>query len=155
MKEGAGDGVDGDYTASLTAVPVGVEGEIYVGGPTLARGYLERPDLNRKKFPPRPAPSALTLTQLGKASGRDTEQQYARLYACGDWGRLLPNGDLEIVGRHDSMQKIRGYSVELRAVEQQLQLFEGVHAVAVLAVGAEGTDKQIAAFVVLSKVSYP
>ncbi|KAH8091925.1 L-cystine transmembrane transporter [Aureococcus anophagefferens] len=73
---------------------------------------------------------------------------YDRLYDTGDWGRLRPDGTLEILGRHDSMQKIRGYSVELRAVETALLQCANVTSCVVKAVGAEGTDKHIAAFVV-------
>lgn len=74
--------------------------QVYVGGPTLAIGYLNRPDLNEQRFIKTPA-------SLVKQYG-------PRLYRTGDWGYLLSDGSLEIVGRCDSMVKIRGYTVELK-----------------------------------------
>ncbi|KAH8078182.1 L-cystine transmembrane transporter [Aureococcus anophagefferens] len=102
----------------LSPVPLGMEGEIFVAGPTLSREYLLRPDLNAKRFPPRPANLPVAPQTPGQDVGNP--KLYDRLYDTGDWGRLRPDGTLEILGRHDSMQKIRGYSVELRAVETAL-----------------------------------
>ena len=130
----------------LSPVPLGMEGEIFVAGPTLAREYLLRPDLNAKRFPPRPANLPVAPQTPGQDVGNP--KLYDRLYDTGDWGRLRPDGTLEILGRHDSMQKIRGYSVELRAVETALLQCANVTSCVVKAVGAEGTDKHIAAFVV-------
>lgn len=73
---------------------------MYVGGPTLAIGYLNRPDLNEQRF-------IRTPPCLVDAYG-------SRLYKTGDWGYLLSDGSLEITGRCDSMVKIRGYTVELK-----------------------------------------
>jgi amino acid adenylation domain-containing protein len=131
------------------AVPRGMPGEVYVSGPTLARGYLNRPELNAVRFPPRP----MSLPKMPKLKhpGQDGPEQYTRLYKTGDWGRLLPDGGLEICGRHDSMQKIRGYSVEVLAVEAKLQQVPGITACVVTVVGEEGTDKHLAAFVVFDK----
>ena len=135
-----------DVGKRLSPVPLGLAGEIFVAGPTLARGYLERPDLTAKRFLDRPAGVPINP----QTPGQDTANAalYDRLYDTGDWGRLRPDGTLEILGRHDSMQKIRGYSVELRAVETALLKCSGVTSCVVKAVGAEGTDKHIAAFVV-------
>ena len=76
-------------------------GEIFVSGPTLGLGYLNRPELTGKRFPPRPA----SMSPLPKLihSGQDagTPTLYSRLYDTGDWGRLLSDGSLEILGRHD------------------------------------------------------
>lgn len=74
--------------------------QVYVGGPTLAIGYLNRPDINEQRFIRTPA-------SLVDAYG-------TRLYRTGDWGYLLSDGSLEIIGRCDSMVKIRGYTVELK-----------------------------------------
>ena len=72
--------------------------------------YLERPDLTGKKFVPRPPTiSAIPVLQTPGQDARDPAL-YSRLYDTGDWGRLRPDGGLEILGRHDSMQKIRGYA---------------------------------------------
>ena len=135
-----------DFGKRLSPVPLGLAGEIFVAGPTLAREYLLRPDLNAKRFPPRPANLPVAPQTPGQDVGNP--KLYDRLYDTGDWGRLRPDGTLEILGRHDSMQKIRGYSVELRAVETALLQCANVTSCVVKAVGAEGTDKHIAAFVV-------
>lgn len=74
--------------------------QIFVGGPTLAQGYLNRPELDASRFVERPA-------EVPEAAG-------PRLYRTGDWGYLLSSGLLEICGRCDSMVKIRGYSIEIQ-----------------------------------------
>lgn len=76
-------------------MPQGMEGMIYVGGPTLARGYVNRPQLNAQRFIKRPDS---VPTALGE-----------RLYFTGDWGLVRPDRSLEILGRCDSMVKVRGY----------------------------------------------
>lgn len=74
--------------------------QVYVGGPTLAIGYLNRPELNEQRFIKTPASLVQTYGP--------------RLYRTGDWGYLLSDGSLEVIGRCDSMVKIRGYTVELK-----------------------------------------
>ncbi|XP_070554169.1 uncharacterized protein [Ptychodera flava] len=118
----------------LQPLPVGVPGEIYVGGPTLARGYLNRPKLNAERFIQRPP---LVPEHVGD-----------RLYKTGDWGYMLYGGELEICGRCDSMVKIRGYSIETQAVESSLLELPSVNACVVLAKGEEGTDKFLVAYIV-------
>ncbi|KAJ7376857.1 hypothetical protein OS493_032005 [Desmophyllum pertusum] len=88
---------------NLKPLPVGLPGEIFVGGPALAQGYLNRPELNAYRFIERPR-------EVPEIAG-------PRLYRTGDWGYLLSSGMLEICGRCDSMVKIRGYSIETQAVE--------------------------------------
>ena len=73
-----------------------------MGGPTLARGYLKRPELNALRFIDRPANLPASLGP--------------RLYRTGDWGYLLSSGQFEICGRCDSMVKIRGYSIEVQVI---------------------------------------
>ena len=72
---------------------------MYVATPGLARGYLNRDDLNAERFIP--LPSSLSTSQYGD-----------RLYKTGDWGYMMSDGTFEICGRCDTMVKIRGYSVE-------------------------------------------
>lgn len=74
--------------------------KVYVGGPTLAIGYINRPELNALRFIKRPS-------TVPKEFGD-------RLYKTGDWGYLRSDGNLEICGRCDTMVKIRGYTVELQ-----------------------------------------
>ncbi|XP_006818170.1 uncharacterized protein LOC102809176, partial [Saccoglossus kowalevskii] len=119
---------------NLHPLPVGAPGEIYVGGPTLARGYLNRPQLNAERFIDRPP---AVPEYIGK-----------KLYKTGDWGYVLSDGGLEICGRCDSMVKIRGYSIETQAVEAALLELPMVNANVVLALGDEGTDKYLVAYIV-------
>ncbi|XP_022103047.1 uncharacterized protein LOC110985905 isoform X2 [Acanthaster planci] len=117
--------------------PVGSSGEIYVGGPGLARGYLNRPEMNAKRFIARPKGVPESVGD--------------RLYRSGDWGYMLSDGHLEICGRCDTMVKIRGYSIEIQAVEAALLELPMVNACTVLAKGAEGEDKYLVAYIVQSE----
>ncbi|HZF10702.1 MAG TPA: amino acid adenylation domain-containing protein, partial [Thermoanaerobaculia bacterium] len=115
--------------------PLGVPGEICVGGPQ-ARGYLERPELTAARFPPDPF------------SG----QPGTRLYKTGDRGRTRPDGRLEFLGRIDEQVKVRGFRIELGEVEAALTRHPAVREAAVLALpagsGASRADRTLAAWVV-------
>ena len=123
----------------LHECPAGVQGEIYIGGPTLARGYLRRPDLNKERF------ILLPSTDEGAPP--------TRLYRTGDNGYLVSGGRLEICGRCDSMVKVRGYSIELRAV--QMAIIEHCAIVTDCLVVADGnaadTDKTLVAYLVCTQ----
>ncbi|MFF1909988.1 amino acid adenylation domain-containing protein, partial [Kitasatospora sp. NPDC058218] len=84
-------------------VPIGVPGELHVGGPGIARGYLNRPELTADKFIPNPHGPAGT-----------------RLYATGDLARFLPDGTIDYLGRIDNQIKLRGYRIELGEIETAL-----------------------------------
>jgi len=117
---------------SLQPVPVGVPGEVYVGGMGLARGYHRRPRLTAEKFIPDP---------FSGVPG-------AQLYKSGDLARWLPDGNIELLGRIDHQVKIRGFRVELAEVEAALLQHTGVRdAVAVVREDDAG-DKHLAAYFV-------
>jgi amino acid adenylation domain-containing protein len=94
----------------LNLVPVGVTGEIYIGGIGLARGYLNKPDLTSEKFIANPFASVKDVR-----NGKNL-----RLYKSGDLGKYLPDGNIECVGRIDNQIKINGYRIEPGEVEAAL-----------------------------------
>ena len=113
-------------------VPDGEAGELFVGGECLARGYVTLPEKTRQSFPSDPFPP----------------EDGARMYRTGDKVRLLADGSLEVLGRTDFMVKIRGYSVELGAVEAAIEETLAVRACVVIAEGDEGEDKRLVAYLV-------
>ena len=112
-------------------VPVGVVGDLYIGGSGLARGYWKRPDLTADKFIP---------------DGFSGEEG-ARLYKTGDKARYLANGELEFLGRADHQVKIRGYRIELGDIESVLRQHEQVREAIVVAREQAGEEKQLVAYV--------
>lgn len=117
-------------------VPVGVRGEIYVGGAGLARGYFDRPALTAERFIPNP---------FADVPGE-------RLYRTGDRARFLPNGELVYLGRVDHQVKIRGFRIELGEIIQVLQDHPSVRDAMVLVVEHQG-HKRLAGFVVADTLS--
>ncbi|HSE18131.1 MAG TPA: amino acid adenylation domain-containing protein [Pyrinomonadaceae bacterium] len=122
----------------LQPVPVGVTGELYVGGGCLARGYLKRPDLTAARFIPNPF----------------ADEPGARLYQTGDLARFLPDGNIESLGRKDEQVKVRGYRIELGEIEAALKQHARVRDAVVVA-GSNGDgahemrgEKRIFAYVV-------
>ncbi|MET0647237.1 MAG: amino acid adenylation domain-containing protein [Pyrinomonadaceae bacterium] len=116
----------------LRPVPVGVVGEVCVGGPGLARGYLNRPSLTAERFVPDPfAP-----------------EPGARLYKTGDLARYRENGEIEYLGRKDHQVKIRGYRIELGEIEAALLRYPGVTAAVVVAADERGGGKRLVAYFV-------
>lgn len=113
--------------------PIGVPGELFIGGAGVARGYLNQPSLTAEKFIPDP---------FSQTPG-------ARLYRSGDRARFLPDGQVEYLGRVDEQVKVRGFRVEPGEIEAVLAAHPAVQAQAVVATTNKGDDHHLLAYVVL------
>ena len=113
----------------LHLVPVGVPGDLYIGGEGLSVGYHNRPELTAQRF----------IANPFKAE--------SKIYMTGDVARWLPDGTIELVGRTDNQIKIRGYRIELGEIEHQITRYEGIKEVVVMARERQG-DKYLVAYYV-------
>ncbi|HDQ71832.1 MAG TPA: amino acid adenylation domain-containing protein, partial [Chloroflexi bacterium] len=138
--------------------PVGVPGELYIGGAALARGYLNRPAMTAETFIPDlfSPPSSIPPAKRGLPSSRGEESGGARLYRTGDRARYLPDGTIEFLGRIDQQVKVRGYRIEPGEIEVALAQHPAVREAAVLVVdGGTTGSKQLAAYVTVRDGSRP
>jgi amino acid adenylation domain-containing protein/FkbM family methyltransferase len=116
----------------LRPVPVGVPGEVFIGGVGVARGYWRRPELTAERFIPNPF----------------SETPGARLYRAGDLARVLPSGEIEFLGRVDDQVKIRGFRIELGEIEAALREHEQAREAIVMAREDEPGNTRLVAYVV-------
>jgi acyl-coenzyme A synthetase/AMP-(fatty) acid ligase/acyl carrier protein len=114
----------------LRPVPIGVPGELYIGGAGLARGYLNQPDLTAERF----IPSPFGQEQI--------------LFKTGDLGRYLPDGNIEYLGRSDHQVKVRGFRIELGEIESQIKALEAVSNCVVVLREDRPADQRLTAYYV-------
>jgi amino acid adenylation domain-containing protein len=123
----------------MQPVPIGIPGELHIGGVQVARGYISRPDLTAEKFIPDPF----------------CDDPTARLYKTGDLARYLPDGNIEYLGRLDHQVKVRGLRIELAEIESVLTRHPAVREAVVIAREDTPGDKRLAAYVVFRTGSPP
>ncbi len=114
--------------ADMRPVPVGVPGELWIGGAGVARGYWQRPELTADRF-------------------RDDPLGAGRIYGTGDMVRLNPDGSIDFLGRADGQVKIRGHRIELGEIEAALEGAEGVAQACVVARAGDAGDARLIAYV--------
>ncbi len=119
----------------LRPVPIGIPGELYIGGTGVARGYLNRPELTAEKFIPHP---------FSARAG-------ARMYKTGDLARYLPDGRIEFLGRTDYQVKIRGFRIELGELEAVLGEHPAVREAVVAAQDDASGEKRLVAYIVAER----
>jgi acyl carrier protein len=120
-------------------VPIGIVGEIYIGGNGVARGYLNRPELTEEKF----------------ISNPFSDEPEPRLYKTGDMARYLPDGNIEFLGRLDHQVKIRGFRIELGEIEAVLNQYQAVQSSVVVAREDVSGDKRLVAYTLAVPGSAP
>ena len=127
------------FDKTMRPVPLGVIGEIYIGGGGLARGYLDQPAMTAERFIPDP---------FGERSG-------SLLYSSGDRARYLPDGTIEFLGRSDHQLKIRGYRVEPGEIEMTMREAGWIKQAVVVAREIGPREKQLVAYFVAGEDSQP
>ncbi|MFZ6027917.1 MAG: amino acid adenylation domain-containing protein [Chloroflexota bacterium] len=123
----------------MRPVPVGVPGELYIGGDNLGRGYLARPDLTAERFVPNPFAALLSETPTANNT---------RLYKTGDRARYAADGTIEFLGRLDFQVKIRGFRIETGEIEAVLAQHPRLQTAVVVARETAPGEKQLVAYVV-------
>jgi amino acid adenylation domain-containing protein len=137
----------------MEPVPIGVRGQIYVGGAGLARGYWGRGELTGERFVGNRWVEEISddASSAGKASaGKSCAGKASRMYRTGDMGRWRGSGEIEYLGRMDSQVKLRGMRIELGEIEAVLGTHAGVRE-AVVVLSGEGEQQRLTAYVRLAE----
>ncbi|MEH1785598.1 MAG: non-ribosomal peptide synthase/polyketide synthase [Nostoc sp.] len=161
---------------NLQPVPVGVPGELHIGGAGLARGYLNRPELTQEKFIPNPFSGSRGAGEQRSRGVRERRKKIAqspvpspqspvpssqspvpspRLYKTGDLARYLPDGNIEYLGRIDNQVKIRGFRIELGEIEAALSQHQDVQTSVIIVREDIPGDKRLVSYIVLQPEQTP
>ncbi|MEW6083605.1 MAG: amino acid adenylation domain-containing protein [Chloroflexota bacterium] len=129
--------------SNLQPVPVGVIGDLYIGGDGVSRGYLNRPELTAERFIPQP------FTHLPEGEGTGVREL---IYKTGDLARYLPDGSIEFFGRSDQQVKVRGYRIETGEIEVALASHPSVKQAVVVAWKERSSEASLVAYVVPAEI---
>ncbi|WP_442936453.1 non-ribosomal peptide synthase/polyketide synthase [Nostoc sp.] len=147
---------------NLQPVPVGVPGELHIGGAGLARGYLNRSELTQEKFIPNPFSGSRGAGEQRSRGVRERRRKIVqspvashRLYKTGDLARYLPDGNIEYLGRIDNQVKIRGFRIELGEIEAALSQHKDVQTSVVIVREDIPGDKRLVSYIVLQPEQTP
>jgi amino acid adenylation domain-containing protein len=134
-------------------VPIGVTGELFIGGPGVARGYKNRPDLTAERFVPHPfvETGSAQGTRQGPTLSTPTApvRSGERLYRTGDLARYQPDGTIEFLGRIDQQVKLRGFRIELGEIEATIRGHPAIQECVVLAREDPSGEKRLIAYSVV------
>lgn len=136
-------------TGAIEPVPIGVPGELCIGGLGLARGYLNRIDLTQERFIPN------SLRSPSSSAGMSELEDSESLYRTGDLARYLPDGSIEYIGRVDHQVKIRGFRIELGEIESAILQHSAVRETVVIAREDTPGDQRLVAYVVARSPDAP
>ncbi|BAU65709.1 amino acid adenylation domain protein [Stanieria sp. NIES-3757] len=128
---------------NLQPVPIGVWGEIYLGGVSLARGYLNNSELTKKKFIPNPF--------LNVGIFHEISLKNSTLYKTGDKARYLPDGNIEFLERIDNQIKIRGFRIEITEIEAVINKYQDIKQAVVIVDNEDSNNKTLVAYLVLQQ----
>ena len=130
--------------SNLQPVPVGVIGDLYIGGDGVSRGYLNRPELTAERF----MPHLFSPLPAGEGLGVREKSERTHLYKTGDLARYLADGNIEFFGRSDQQVKVRGYRIETGEIEVALASHPSVKQAVVVAWKERSSEASLVAYVV-------